>query len=152
MDSNTLDIDGLDPNNQNTPIPVHLEDARHNPIFIGEPPKEGEEDTRVPLILMVVGEFSDAYRVIDEKVRNEQLAKNQKRGTIQPLTVQELDEREERYHVACITAWPFSKNGKALPITAVNWHAMLARQPQWRAQIAQAITGYADFFARQSAS
>lgn len=96
-----------------------------------------------PLTIVVAGSFSPRYRAAQLKVRNARLtARLEETQT----TAETFDAQERAIQAACIVSWPFTSGGKPFAITDRNWTALLAKQPQWEAQVVEVMADHAGFF------
>jgi hypothetical protein len=150
-----MDINAVGTVNQDEGKPVHLKDETGEPMYhidASGNPVIDQEGNKKPLTVTVVGSFSKRYTDAEAELANTQLARMQKRGIAPPMTKAQLDAREVKLQAAAIIAWDFVSGGKPFPISETNWNALLAKQPQWKAQVQEAIHNYADFSPAQSPS
>ncbi|HEY4133506.1 MAG TPA: hypothetical protein VGM50_23000 [Gemmatimonadaceae bacterium] len=132
-----MDIENLSTVSEDAGTLVHFKDVTKQPMFFGE------GDDQKPLTATVAGTFSQRYRDALKRIRSKNLA-NAHGGN--ELEVDALDDNNLELEVACILAWDLSSGGKPFPITAANWKAVLAKQPQWQEQVQAAMNGHSRFF------
>ena len=116
---------------------VHLKDVAGNPLY----------NETAPVTIRVAGTYSERYRKAQRKVKDRNV-RMVRRG--QDYDADALDESTFELEAACILEWSFTANGQPFPITADNWKALVAKQPQWQDQVSTAMTDHARFFSASS--
>lgn len=136
-----MDISKLSTVAEDDGVVVHLKDATDEPMF------DGTGEDAKPVTLRVAGVYSSFYRAIARKETERGILRARRTGN-KSVDVEELEESRIREQAACIREWSFQSGGKPFPITADNWKALLAMQPQWQQQVHEAMHDHAAFFAR----
>jgi hypothetical protein len=137
-----MDISTLETVSEDEGTVIHLKDAAGELLF------DGQEPERTPVTALVAGTYSQRYRKAQKKVRERNIRAARRN---EDLDGDALEDRELELEAACIIAWTLTANGQPFPITMDNWKAVVAKQPQWREQVQQAMTDHARFFAKKSA-
>lgn len=122
---------------------VHLKDAAGELLF------DGDGESKTPVTIRVAGTYSDRHKKAQKKIKDRNLRAN-RRG--QDYTADTLEAGTTELEAACIIEWTFTANGQSFPITAANWKALVAKQPQWQEQVALAMNDHARFFDKSLAS
>lgn len=122
---------------------VHFKDAAGDLLY------DGEGESRTPVGAQVAGTYSDRYRKAQKQLKERNLRAARRNEAFDADT---LDAATLALEAAAIIRWTFTANGEPFPITAVNWAALVAKQPQWQELVAAAMTDHARFFTSGSAS
>jgi hypothetical protein len=120
---------------------VHLKDVAGELLY------DGEGDAKTPVTIRVAGTYSERYRRAQKRLKDRNL-RGARRG--EEFGADTLDAGTIELEAACIVEWTFTAGGQPFPITANNWTALVAKQPQWQEQVSAAMTDHARFFASSS--
>lgn len=136
-----MDVTTIETVSEDTGTIVHFTDAAGEPLY------DGEGDTKTPVTALVVGTYSERYRKALKKVTDQNIRANRMGERVDS---ERVDANTFRLEAASIIEWSFTANGQSFPITADNWKALVAKQPQWQDQVASAMTAHARFFVKKS--
>lgn len=120
---------------------VHFKDAAGELLY------DVAGETKTPVGARVAGTYSERYRKVQRKVKERNIRAARRNEEWDADT---LDARTFELEAAAIIEWTFTANGQPFPITADNWKAIVAKQPQWQGQVDQAMNDHARFLARKS--
>lgn len=134
-----MDVTTVGTVSEDSGIVVPLKDAAGDLLYDG--------DEKTPVIIRVAGTYSERYRQAQKKIKGKNIRALRRS---EEFTVDTLDASDFELEAACILEWTFTANGQPFPITADNWKALAAKQPQWRDQVTAAMTDHARFFANKS--
>jgi len=116
---------------------VHLKDVAGELLF------DGEGEAQTPVTIRVAGTYSKRYRTAQKKLKERNIRAARRN---EDFDADKLDDGTVELEVACIMEWSFTSGGQPFPITAGNWKALVAKQPQWQDQVSTAMTDHARFF------
>lgn len=136
-----MDVTTVQPVSEDAGTPVHLKDAAGELLY------DGDGDAKTPVIIRVAGSYSERYRKAQKKIKERNIRAG-RRG--EEYTADMLDNGTVELEAACIIEWTFTAAGAPFPITADNWAALAAKQPQWQEQVAAAMHDHARFFVKSS--
>lgn len=131
-----MDISTIGTVSEDAGTVVHLKDIEGDLLF------DVNGETKSPVTIRVAGTYSERYRKAQKKVADRNLQRA-RRG--QDFDSDTLDEGTFALEAACIIEWSFTASGQPFPITAGNWAALVAKQPQWQGQIQRAMGDHASF-------
>jgi hypothetical protein len=139
-----MDINSVGTVSEDAGTFVHFKDVEGNLLFDTD---ESMVGGTVPVGAVVAGTYSSVYRKAQRKVKEKNLRAARRN---EDFGVDTLDDSTIDLETACILSWTFTSNGQPFPITADNWRAIAAKQPQWQEQVQAAMTDHARFFSKKS--
>lgn len=95
-------------------------------------------DDGEPLTVTVYGKYSDVYRKLTRRQKDEALARAQKNNR-QKITSAQLEEKEIETLVACVKDWNLTDGGTPLACEPGNIESVLEEYPWIKDQIDAAV-------------